>query len=55
MCGIAGVISREPMMARVASFDRGTPPPAPIVIWKLMQWALWYDTYVESLGLREAE
>jgi asparagine synthase (glutamine-hydrolysing) len=38
----------------VASFDRRVPPPEPMLVWKLMLWALWYDTYIESIGLREA-
>ena len=38
----------------VVAFDRRTPAPAPMVVWKLMLWALWYDTYVESIGLRKA-
>jgi asparagine synthase (glutamine-hydrolysing) len=38
----------------VVSFDRQVPPPEPMLVWKLMLWALWYDTYIESIGLREA-
>jgi asparagine synthase (glutamine-hydrolysing) len=37
--------------AEVASFGSRTPVPAPIVIWKLMLLALWYDAYVEPIGL----
>ena len=38
----------------VTSFDRQVPPPEPMLVWKLMLWALWYDMYIEPIGLREA-
>ncbi len=28
--------------------------PAPIVLWKLVLWAIWYDAYIEPIGLAEA-
>lgn len=38
----------------VTKFQQSVPTPAPIVVWKLMLWALWYDTYIEPIGLRKA-
>lgn len=37
----------------VASFQDRVPPPDPIVVWKLMLWALWYDEYIEPIGLSD--